>query len=212
MRTFRKAVSVTFSSVLVFGKVPFNAVSANGLDTLKPQKSKKAIANINEDVAHVTGLKGAEGVFASFGTKEDFVYTDVAGKVAVVTRGLISVGEQIKNAIAAGAVALVMLLAYSLCQAKETGMNERAKGEESDSLLPLAVPVIGEEIADTQTRAASHSTPQPNEISPKLELRRNASFLKNRRASALIKRIRSSGRSHDSPRTDMQLSALSFST
>ncbi|MET3291658.1 UNVERIFIED_CONTAM: hypothetical protein ABID98_004228 [Brevibacillus sp. OAP136] len=212
MRTFRKAVSVTFSSVLVFGKVPFNAVSANGLDTLKPQKSKKAITNINEDVARVTGLKGAKGVFASFGTEEDFVHTDVAGKVAVVTRGLISVGEQIKNAIAAGAVALVMLLAYSLCQAKETEMNERAKGKESEGLLRFAVPVIADKIADAQIYAALHSTPQQKETSPKLELRRIASFMKNKRAYSLIKRIRSSGRSHDSPHTDMQLSALSFST
>lgn len=208
MKTFRKAVSVTFSSVLVFGKVPFNTVSANGLGTLRPQKSKKALTNVKEDVAKVTGLRGVEGIFASFGTEQDFQHTDVAGKVAVVTRGLISVGEQIKNAIAAGAVALVMLIAYSLCQTKEDGEKREKQREETADLLQLAIPLVADEIKDVSPTVITATSQQQSSETAREPEQQKPDHRHRKRAMVMSRRIRAAGRSHDSPCSHTRESAL----
>lgn len=199
MRTFRKEVSVVFTSVVVFGKVPFNIVSANGLASLQPEETQQGIKSMKREVSKLTGIKGVEGIFASFGTAEDFQHVDVSGKVAVVTRGFISMVEQMKNALAAGAVALVMLFAYSVCNSTEDDEQPNAEHEQNASVQPAVVMERTNEGDDLQAPVALIEREQKQQAVLFQAQQEKKGILKKRRAAGIIERIRSSGRSHDSP-------------
>lgn len=50
----------------------------------------------------------SEMVFAGFGRHEDFARLDMEGKIALIQRGHISFGDKTRNAVAAGAIAVVL--------------------------------------------------------------------------------------------------------
>ncbi|MGE5701655.1 MAG: PA domain-containing protein [Clostridia bacterium] len=130
MRTNQKAASVTFSSVMVFGDIPYSAVSAEGLAQLQPRHTRDLVTHSVAQAVEIVGSVGVEEVFANVGTVEDLRNARVAGKIAVVTSGFVSLIEQVKNAIAAGAVALVILLAHSIRTGKTSEAEEEQYGEE----------------------------------------------------------------------------------
>ena len=89
-------------------------------------------------------------VFCNIGKPEHFTNIDVRGKVALIGRGEISFGDKVKNAIAAGAIGVIMFN-------NEPGILSATLGEGVTVNIPVAfiTQVAGEEMA-SKTNITGH--------------------------------------------------------
>jgi hypothetical protein len=163
--------------------------------------------NARTDATALTGMDGVDSVFANLGTVADFQHTDAAGKVAVVTRGFISMIEKMKNAIAAGAIALVILLACTRCESKESDEQTEEQHEENAS-AQSAVTMINSKSVLSQTAVSDNTLESKRKEALFQRLKRTMIPARKRLLRIANRRIRLSGRSHDSPRSKREKSSL----
>lgn len=115
-------------------------------------KGMSAVASLPMQGSPISSNLESEAVFAGLGKAEDFALINVAGKIALISRGEITFADKVKNAIQGGAVGVIIfnneagLLSGSLSEdgtevAVPVVMIEQSTGESAKAILVAGGPV-----------------------------------------------------------------------